>query len=548
MAGQLLPLEEAAKLLKVSPDALNEMRLRSDIPGVRTGSTWKFKMEEIERVADERGIALTPQAEEGEEPTADTEDASGGSIEFQAFDVEEETTEEGPSSSILVSEQELGKSQTPSSTVIGDDEPAGDSDLKLASNLGEAESPSDLRLATEESDLKLASGAQAQAQAKATDSDLRLAADDDAAAKPAAQGSDLDLAAPAETPRAAAAESDLSLAEETAASAGDVESTDSDLEKTGGSDLEVSSGDSDIDLGGEVMAGAGESDLLLAGAEDVGAGDTGKLEKKAKASDLEFAGDDLDLDVSASSSALDLGGDDDLVLDNESALEGDVALSGDSGINLTRPSDSGIDLAGADGSGISLAASESGFMLEDEDALELEGGSSVDSLELPEDVDVVSLDEDLADPDAATQLKSDEDFDLTPVEGAIEDESDSGSQVIALDTEELDADAPTQLGAAALGGDEAIITEEDDAGFAPAPAAAQPGLATAGQPQTQFPTQELPEAPYSVWQVGSLAVVALMIAFSGILMIDVVRNIWSFDQPYGASTSIMNSVIEALGI
>src|SRR5690606_25659877 len=146
-------------------------------------------------------------------------------------------------------------------------------------------------------------------------------------------------------------------------------------------------------------------------------------------------------------------------------------------------------------------------------------------------------DEELADPDAATQLKSDVDFDLTPVAGAIDDESDSGSQVIALDTEALDADAPTQLGMGLspvpFGAEEgeAIITEEAvDAGFGAPALVAEPGVVPGAQQQPTFPVQELPEAPYSVWQVGSLAIVALMIAFTGILMIDVVRNIWSFDQ------------------
>src|SRR5690606_18697570 len=141
-----------------------------------------------------------------------------------------------------------------------------------------------------------------------------------------------------------------------------------------------------------------------------------------------------------------------------------------------------------------VGGGESGFMLEDDDALQLESDSSSDALELPEDVDVVALDEELADPDAATQLKSDEDFDLTPVAGAIDDESDSGSQVIALDTEALDADAPTQLGMGLspvpFGAEEgeAIITEEAvDAGFGAPALVAEPGVVPGAQQQPTFP-------------------------------------------------------------
>jgi len=48
-------LEEAAKILGVSTDALVEMRSKGEIFGYRDGASWKFKQEEIDRVVDERG-------------------------------------------------------------------------------------------------------------------------------------------------------------------------------------------------------------------------------------------------------------------------------------------------------------------------------------------------------------------------------------------------------------------------------------------------------------------------------------------------------------
>lgn len=535
MAAPLISLEEAASLLNLTPQQLSDLQSRREIAGVRVGSAWKFKMDELERYADERGVTLGAV---GSKPSGGGElDDSSLDFESLAPDLEDDANT-GAASSILVSEVELGVSENPSSTIIGDDEGAGgaDSDLVLASEGDESVHPgaSDLRLDVPPADsgeLRLApesgvslTGGQAHAQAKAP-----------------ADAKDLSLGS----------EDDLAMA-----GGSDIEPTDSDLEKLGGSDLELA-GDSDLDLGAEVLAGAGESDLLLAGASDITSGDTGRLDVKSRSSDLEFATDNLDVEVSDSGSALDLASDEELVLDGESALDGDIALAGDSGINLAKPSDSGIDLANADESGISVASpGESGFMLEDEDAMQLEGGSSTDALQLPEEIDIVALDDELADPDAATHLKSDEDFDLTPVEGAVEDESDSGSQVIALDTEALDADAPTQLGgiaggAAPLGleAGEAIITEEPlEGGFVAAPVGQQPVAMAAPSQQAQFPVHEMPEAPYSVWQVSSLAVVALTLVFTGILMVDVMRNIWSFNEPYSASTSIMNSLLQALGI
>jgi excisionase family DNA binding protein len=47
-------LEEAAKILGVSTDALVEMRSKGQIFGYRDGASWKFKQEEIDRVVDER--------------------------------------------------------------------------------------------------------------------------------------------------------------------------------------------------------------------------------------------------------------------------------------------------------------------------------------------------------------------------------------------------------------------------------------------------------------------------------------------------------------
>ena len=53
MSAQFITLEEAAKKLGVHTDELVEMRSRGDIFGYRDGASWKFKPEEIERVASE---------------------------------------------------------------------------------------------------------------------------------------------------------------------------------------------------------------------------------------------------------------------------------------------------------------------------------------------------------------------------------------------------------------------------------------------------------------------------------------------------------------
>jgi excisionase family DNA binding protein len=53
---RLLDLDEAATRLGVTPDELVEMRSEGEIHGYRDGASWKFKTDEVERVAAERRI------------------------------------------------------------------------------------------------------------------------------------------------------------------------------------------------------------------------------------------------------------------------------------------------------------------------------------------------------------------------------------------------------------------------------------------------------------------------------------------------------------
>src|SRR5689334_16235282 len=55
--AKFVDLKEAAGILGVSTDELTEMRSRGDIFGYRDGSSWKFKIEEVERVQQERGAS-----------------------------------------------------------------------------------------------------------------------------------------------------------------------------------------------------------------------------------------------------------------------------------------------------------------------------------------------------------------------------------------------------------------------------------------------------------------------------------------------------------
>jgi hypothetical protein len=201
--------------------------------------------------------------------------------------------------------------------------------------------------------------------------------------------------------------------------------------------------------------------------------------------------------------------DDELVLDSKP--DSDITVGGgDSGISLVDPHDSGLSL---------------------EQPLELEG-SNLESFDLGED-DVISLDEDVA-ADEATHLKTEDDFLLTPMEEGA-DESDSGSQVIALEADE-------EFGGG-FGSSPGL--EEDLASTAPLVA---PGLAPAAMAgAAALPAGYVAEPPFSAWNIVALVACFLFLFIGGMFMYDLVRHMWSWDSPYGFTSSMMDSLVKMLG-
>jgi excisionase family DNA binding protein len=486
MAGKLIPLAEAAAILGVSTDELTEMRSRGEIHGYRDGGSWKFKDSELDRVAAELGgKGAGASSEDSISALDDGESTFEGDLgDLVDFDGGKDDSLEG--SSILVSDASRLKGSGIGSSIIGGDNAKadGDSDIKLASD-------SDVNL-DEGSDLKLASSGvgldEGGSGSHSGDSDVSLAADE--------QGSDVKLV-PGDSGSFAASDSDFV--------------TDSDVLAEDSGEQRVSTGDT-----GRLS----DSDLALSEDEDameIASGDS-----------LALGDDDLLLDEgsksSSAGSALDLD-DDDMVLGG-SGIGSDVTLgTGDSGIGLANPSESGLDL---------------------EDATLDLGGSAVDSLELPEDDDdVIALDHE-ADPDAATQLKADDEFILTPVEGD-DEEDESGSQVIALeDSAGYDADAATMLGVEA----QPLVAEDSDM-FQQQLMSQQAG-GTAQPMSMPMPAYMgpagPPEASYSIFNVLSLFFVMVFLLFTGLMMIDVVNNMWEFHEVGDASTSIMDLIVSTLGL
>jgi excisionase family DNA binding protein len=270
-------------------------------------------------------------------------------------------------------------------------------------------------------------------------------------------------------------------------------------------------GDSDIRPAGSSAKRAGASDdLKLADSEDLS-------DELGLAQELDFESDDALMLAGDAEGKLPAGSDQEILDDSDGS---DLAIgAGDSGIGLANPSDSGLSL---------------------------EGESSSAALELPEDEDMISLADDLgSSSDDGAALQQDEEFLLSPSDEMLGDESsDSGSQVIALDESgAFDSDSDV---AVVDSGDQMLVEEEAaglDAQLEPIDEAAVVAGAV-----PSIAAIHAPEAAYTVWNLMALIFVVLLLAVTGMLMADVVRNMWAWNSETGVSSGLANSIIEALGM
>lgn len=303
------------------------------------------------------------------------------------------------------------------------------------------------------------------------------------------------------------ADSDIELGFEEASSAVDPASdTNSNLNL----DLEGSDVLGSSSINAPVDAEDEDDELLLAPVDqekdaDVGLG-TEKRDPEGTGSGVSLAlgEDDLDLGESAISALDDLD-------------SGELTLdAGDSGVSLVDPADSGIDI-GAEPLDIS--------------------GSKVDAFDLAGDSGV-EIDSDIASGISA-KSSGEDDFLLTPVEGELDDD-DSGSQVIALDSDSIGSESAlfgSGLEEGEFGSQEAAGLEVVDDGT-------MDMSSSAAAPVAAAPV----EAPYSVLNIISLAATAALVLVAGLMVTDLIRNMWSFDEPFAINSSIMDGIISLMGV
>jgi hypothetical protein len=274
------------------------------------------------------------------------------------------------------------------------------------------------------------------------------------------------------------------------------------------------------------QAKEGDSDLTLGELESEAA-DEGtdpvpdELETKGKSKKASAgASSDLELATDEDEFVLADAGGSDITLD-----------SGDSGINLISPSDSGLAL--------------------DDIPLEMGGSAILESLNLgsPDagESEISLVGSDIAEQPArpaskakpAAALQTDDDFRLTPL-GETEDDGDSSSQVIALDADMDDLGGP----AAGILGDDAFaeVADDDMALTEDYGATDDAGLAVSGYAPVAR------EGEYTVFNILALGSCFVLLLFGVTVMMDMIRNIWGWDENLALNDSLLNSLLGLFGM
>ncbi|MEO2048697.1 MAG: helix-turn-helix domain-containing protein [Pirellulales bacterium] len=465
MEQKFIKLEEAVDRLGISSERLNQLREQGEIRAYRDGSSWKFRTDEIEKLAAEGIPEASPPSDIG--LVVEDDLVAAEPLEVADLDEDNELDLAG-SDSILLSEEQLGESATGSaSTIIGKSE-LEDADLEIESEDSEK---TDMG-----SDVQLAKDGNASHVLSSSDSDPDgVLGSAESGSKSLSAFEDLDeleidlavessrILSPDDVTQAqAAARQDSSGPE------GAKKETDSDLQLD---DLELV--DSSIGQG-ESGEGAGNSDIELdSGDSDFVLADAG--------------GSDLSLDTA------------------------------DSGINLVDPSDSGLAL--------------------DDIPLEMGGSAILDSLSLGGEGSDAELslsggDSNVTAEDSFAELQTDGDFQLTPM-GEGEDSDDSSSQVIALDEGLGDLEGVVLVEEEG-GGDDVL----DDGDFLE-DAVADGG----GESPQESATKVASVEDYTVGNIILMGSCVLLLMIGSSMMIDMVRSIWSWEQPYALNSTILEGLM-----
>lgn len=528
-----LSLEEAAKKLGISTDRLVDLRSQGQVRGFRDGASWKFPEDAIERLAEDLagagsdlgigGESLLPGS--GSDVGLVASGAAGSDVELVTnesdFMMESEGNDllEIDSAELQLNDSAISHDSAQLDLAVepnaGSTGPVTDEELREISESHPDVLPPERPRAGGGSDLLDIGGDD-------DSDDLRLDSGSDLSfsTSPEDQDSGEELIGLDEDSSLEVLSSGLepsgSGASGSGAGASSLELMD-DLDVLGGSDAASAGSRSDdvlseLDLLGAEQQGSGlisgdSADLLAGSGLGVGSGVDDALDDD---DDLVIADDD-----------------DDLVLGSAGS---DISVAGDSGINLMSPSDSGLSLESEplDLAGSSISALDLGAELGDGSG----SGSGPRS----------------GSGRAGGEFEADEEFQLSPSGIGLDADIESGSQVIEVEDSEAIAEPVEFAEAEPLGGD--VFAEEGEAGEVLA--LDEEGEAIAID-DTESSSAVMPaaagayEVPFTMLQCVTLVLIICVMSLGGMLMTDLVRNLWAYSEPSTPVSSLTDSLISLMG-
>ena len=494
MAKKYLNLEEAAAQLGMEKDELNRLREAGDIRGFADRGAWKFRMEDIEELGRSRQADSDPAIPLFSEEE-DDDDLFGSAI-LEGDELDESTES-------VIDEDEVGEQATVIRGSVHDDD---DEPVELSS------SDSDVRLVVDDGDdLTLDSEPELVAVGEDSDSDVRLTED-----------SSIDLGS----------DSDVKLVD------ADSEPEFDMLDLDSGSDSDVKLVADDANIAGS------ESDVALIADEDFDLG-----------SDSDVA---LVSDEANDSSIL--------------AEDSGISLASDSGISLAGPLDSGISLEAADESGISLMDDdESGISLEDDTGSDIsitaDSGISLEPFDV-EDVDktmpMMSTDKNATLEIPSLDDDADSSFDLSDSSAdtsvlMLNDDDDAGgsSGSVILDSDDEDSESAMFDDDDDFASDDAIsdVFDEDEDDFDDIYDADDDDFDDSfqsGESHAEFVAPAgfggrgaaAMTAPEPEWGAGTFAALVVstgLMLVCSILMYDLIRTMWHYDDPSSVSSTLLDT-------
>ena len=577
-----LSLEDAAAKLGIPTEKLVDLRSQGQVRGFRDGASWKFPENEIERLAEElphlSGLGSGILAADGGGSKSGA--IIGGDSALSIGDpVLDEDGSGGGSDLELGSEAPAGGGSDVN-LVAGDSGIGSDVKIVPDSAIG-SDAPLDLdELSVEGSALSHDSGElglDVGTDGSGISGIMPAAASDGTAGSVASEDSDefnlgsaLDLAGPDEV---GIGDAPATPGPQEASLSGLEIGTDSGDALVGGSsddlDLGLASADpaasslelmDDLDLkdSGSSIPGLGNvsgdvlSELDLLAGESAGSGLLSGDSENLLGSSL------LGADEGGSSGVDDALADDDLLIADDddgdlvvSSMGSDISIAGDSGINLMSPSDSGLSLESEplDLAGSSVSALDLGAELSDA------SGSGAGSSDYGSGL--VQVD----DGGSAVDFQADEEFQLSPSGIQIEASDDSASQVIDIeDSESVEVEA--DFGEAEFVSEDAFAEEVsfDDAPVAEAGFADDgmggDGIIAAESSDDGGMTESAPapvgavgayEVPFTLFQTVGLLLILMVMSLGGMLMTDLVRNMWSYAEPSAPVSSLTDMLIDVAG-